>query len=124
MIAFRCGQCGKEFEVGDEFAGRTTRCSTCKKPITVPPVDATLAHMSANVPTIGILNEGKGDDASRTSASAGKIVPRLSSPCSGNAGRYEMKEEIARGGMGAILRALDRDLRRDVAVKFMLDRTN
>lgn len=35
--------------------------------------------------------------------------------------RYEVEEEIARGGMGAVLRAGDRDLKREVAMKVMLD---
>ena len=35
--------------------------------------------------------------------------------------RLVPKEEIARGGMGAILRAEDRDIRRQVAMKVMLD---
>src|SRR5581483_7940097 len=35
--------------------------------------------------------------------------------------RYQLHGEIARGGMGAILRALDVDLRRDIAVKVLLE---
>lgn len=35
--------------------------------------------------------------------------------------RYELKDEIARGGMGAILRAKDKDLGRSIAVKVLLD---
>lgn len=35
--------------------------------------------------------------------------------------RYEIQGELARGGMGAILVAKDRDLRRDVAMKVLLD---
>ncbi|MCY3018510.1 MAG: protein kinase [Planctomycetota bacterium] len=34
--------------------------------------------------------------------------------------KYAVEEEIARGGMGAILRAVDRDIRRPVAMKVML----
>ena len=35
--------------------------------------------------------------------------------------RYVIEGEIARGGMGAVLRAVDCDIRREVAVKYMLD---
>ena len=38
------------------------------------------------------------------------------------AGRYELLDEIAEGGMGAVLRAFDRTLGREVAVKVLQDR--
>ena len=38
-------------------------------------------------------------------------------------GRYQIMNEIARGGMGAIIKAHDRDLRRQVAMKVMLHDT-
>ena len=38
------------------------------------------------------------------------------------AGRYELLDEIAHGGMGVILRAKDRKLGREVAVKVLQDR--
>ena len=36
-------------------------------------------------------------------------------------GRYQIFGEIARGGMGAILKGRDRDLGRDLAVKVLLE---
>ena len=36
MIHFACLQCGMKFKVKDEFAGRSTRCPTCKSPVQVP----------------------------------------------------------------------------------------
>ena len=36
--------------------------------------------------------------------------------------RYEFREELARGGMGAILEVWDRDLRRHLAMKVILGR--
>ncbi len=39
----------------------------------------------------------------------------------GSAGRYQLLGEIARGGMGSVLRGRDPDLRRDLALKVLLD---
>lgn len=45
----------------------------------------------------------------------------LHTPSARQAGRYQLHEEIARGGMGAILRASDPILGRELAVKVVLD---
>lgn len=42
-------------------------------------------------------------------------------PSQSNLGRYQFHGEIARGGMGAILKGRDSDIGRDVAVKVLLD---
>ncbi|MEK7466272.1 MAG: bifunctional serine/threonine-protein kinase/formylglycine-generating enzyme family protein [Planctomycetota bacterium] len=48
---------------------------------------------------------------------AGPAVPKAAS----REGRYELGAEIARGGLGMVLEARDKDLERDVAVKLVLD---
>src|SRR5688500_16627691 len=40
------------------------------------------------------------------------------------ASRYAVEDEIGRGGMGIVYRAFDRDLRRPVAMKVLLERAS
>ena len=56
---------------------------------------------------------GSGEDAG---ASATHSEP----PGSASAGRYELRDEIARGGMGVVYRAYDRVLKREVGIKTLL----
>ena len=53
------------------------------------------------------------DSRSAESANSGSLVPEDS--------RYEIHSEIARGGMGAVLRGRDSMLQRDLAIKVLLD---
>jgi len=67
--------------------------------------------------------EGRGmrprTDSSPASPMA-HVIERLSAGSSGR--RYSPRGEIARGGMGVVLRMWDSDLRRNLAMKVMLDR--
>jgi serine/threonine protein kinase len=132
MIAFSCRHCGMQFQVKPEFAGRTTRCSTCKHPLLVPqaatitfPAPSRLddplrslacAEFSCDV-TLGGPNPGVKEAASPPAAA---VLPGRNS----NGQRYLLEGEIARGGMGAVLRAVDCDIRREVAVKYLLDQAD
>lgn len=124
MIAFACYQCGMKFNVKEEFAGRVTKCPTCKQPVTVPQLG------NANVPAHGSgggrssLDEaGIRADITLPSTRSDDHVPvaTLLRQRRENSGRYVLEGEIARGGMGAVLRAVDSDIRREVAIKYMLD---
>ena len=39
-------------------------------------------------------------------------------------GDYELIEEIAHGGMGSVVRAVDCDIRREVALKYLIDQSD
>ncbi|MBY0230728.1 MAG: hypothetical protein K2W96_15685, partial [Gemmataceae bacterium] len=57
---------------------------------------------------------------SRPQPSPSCTAPRPGPPPGSRAGRYLLLEEIARGGMGAVWRARDDEMGRDLAVKVML----
>src|SRR4051812_39031901 len=43
-IAFSCLKCAMKFSVPAEFAGRSTKCPTCKEPLVVPSAEQTIAY--------------------------------------------------------------------------------
>lgn len=117
-----------------EYAGRSSRCPTCKQPLTVPSPDSTQAYVppqsidgeESSLAKIG--HDGgvtlEGHPYERKPATAQKLQQSVGEALAGgkqSKERYVIEGEIARGGMGAVLRAVDTDLRREVAVKYMLD---
>src|SRR5262245_2044592 len=130
MIAFACAHCGMKFQVKDEYAGRTAHCHTCKRPITVPDPSATVAYVAPS------RLDGPASSLAQAGVEVG-VTLETPAPKSGQAsvasllarrgtesGRYVLEGEIARGGMGAVLRAVDRDIRREVAVKYLLNQAD
>ncbi|MCA9192828.1 MAG: tetratricopeptide repeat protein [Planctomycetales bacterium] len=76
-----------------------------------------LKHLECQLDTVPRVNlrqlqDGDGPIIRPAGRSAGGIFAD---------GRYEVSGEIARGGMGAIHRAMDRDLGRDLAIKVLLE---
>src|SRR5437868_13225261 len=49
MIAFSCSHCGMKLQVKPEFAGRTSRCPTCKQPLVVPAPSQTVAVAAGEI---------------------------------------------------------------------------
>src|SRR5262249_45322401 len=116
------------------FAGRSAKCPTCKRPLTVPSPDKTVAYVApqqidgeeSSLAKIG-YDGGVTLEQERTGRTATTVrkPPRPVGDALAGAKkrkeRYVIEGEIARGGMGAVLRAVDGDLRRHVAVKYLLD---
>lgn len=134
MISFSCPHCGMSYQVKEEFAGRTTQCKGCKHALQVPApaaVPETIAAPQVVGAAASLAQAGLGGGVTLSMhAVAGD--PTLE-PCGvkevlarqGKSGeRYVVEGEIARGGMGVVLRAVDCDIRREVALKFLLDPSN
>jgi serine/threonine protein kinase len=136
MISFPCSHCGLKLTVKLEFAGRASRCPTCKQPLVVPAPDKTHAEVASgqidgadsSLAKAGVEGEGEGGVTLEPKAAAArpgwKSVQELLAGRARNGGRYIVEGEIARGGMGCVLRAVDCDIRREVAVKYLLDQTD
>jgi serine/threonine protein kinase len=129
MISFSCSHCGMKLRVKPEFAGRSSKCPTCKKPIVVPPPDKTVAQIATGqIEGTDSSLAKAGIDGGVTLASAArpgsKSVGELLARRARNDGRYLIEGEIARGGMGTVLRAVDCDIRREVALKYLLNQSD
>jgi serine/threonine protein kinase len=133
-----CPSCEKKLNVKGGLAGKKVRCPHCKQTMDIPagtvaiePAKPSFADDATVPPSSASFNE----DAT--------VPPKPSVPVdtvlepkaerNGHVGseeegedvaaeaHYKMEGEIARGGMGAIMRAVDQDIRREVAVKFLLN---
>jgi len=100
MIEFLCSnaECRTKLEVGDELAGKKVRCPKCKTVCVAPGAGeqgGAAAGEEAGAEAVDAFLDGK----------RGKFQP------------FDVEEEIAHGGMGAVLLARDKALQREVAVK-------
>lgn len=133
MIAFGCPSCGMKLQVRADFAGRTGPCPTCKQPLTVPkaapPAAVPTGPISGAPSSLHAAGLAAREDVGVTLAVPESTLARgernaIADLLNGRVrtgGRYVIEQEIARGGMGAVVRAVDCDIRREVAVKYMLD---
>jgi formylglycine-generating enzyme required for sulfatase activity len=105
--AFDCPRCGAHVPVSEASAGSARDAPSLPEP-THPPNP----EVSAGTDTF-IEPELQGPVAEAAAAAP--------APPAWQVGRFAIREQMARGGMGAILRGHDGDLRREVAVKVLLD---
>ena len=139
MISFACAGCGQKLQVPNEVAGKSVRCSLCKHVMTI-------AAPAALATTIGLRYRpvaspvacGEPDwtaaspwdrkpirpSGSPTNPTNPRSLQELLNNGTSSGERYQVAGEIARGGMGAVLRAVDCDIRREVAVKYLLDQAD
>ena len=111
MIAFSCARCGMKLKVKTEFAGRSSKCPTCKQPLTVPqpsPTEAVPAgEISGSASSLAVAGVEGGVLLEQTVAvrDNDRSLRDLLAQRAGNSERDVIEREIARGGMGAVLRA-------------------
>ena len=138
MITLSCPSCQVKLKVQDELAGKKIRCPQCKQTTDIPsgtvafePAKPSLTEDATVPPRPVSLNEDTTVPPKpfvATDAIAAPKAERNSGVDDEEEGEdvaaeahYKMEGEIARGGMGAIMRAVDQDIRREVAVKFLLN---
>ena len=140
MIAVTCTSCQAKLKVKDDLAGKKVRCPKCKQTTAIP--DGTVAFEPAKPPladdaTVPPRPAPFNEDATVPPKPfvATDAIPESKAERNGNVdedsedegedldaeAHYKVEGEIARGGMGAIMRAVDQDIRREVAVKFLLN---
>lgn len=128
MIPLACPSCQLELKVKPDLAGKKVRCPKCNETVEIPtltvsagpgergfsenetmPLKAPAMVMDSQahpLPSDTPINHEEATEAIRAESV------------------YEVSTEIARGGMGAIMRAVDQDIRREVAVKFLLNQAD
>jgi serine/threonine protein kinase len=126
MITFSCARCGVKLQVDKTNAGRQAKCPTCKSLVSVPklampmPMPPSVEGQSSSLDKLGLVGKvSLPQKKPRSNPSRPVIDANVVNQQAGQ--RLVITGEIARGGMGAVLRAADRDIRREIAVKYMLE---
>lgn len=124
MLTFACSHCGLKLQIDPKYAGKQASCPTCKQLFTVPDPSATVGVAPAQNDRPAAAPPPRRNPAAINDTAALAAGPSpASSPVVRAPGteRYRPEAEIARGGMGAVLRATDCIIRREVALKYLLD---
>src|SRR5579883_3384006 len=101
-ITFQCGQCGKQYTVGDQLAGKSVKCKNCGQPIRIPGAAAKSAAPSAKPaasrassppPDLDIYGLGEAATSKSAAAAAPAEEDMPSLPRPGAPPRPKTKEE-------------------------------
>ncbi len=113
-MKFNCPDCGQALETQTMYSGQTVQCPRCGAGVVIP--SSTSSGSGASSSALDpVSTEARGTSASGDSTIANILT---SEP----ARKYEVGNVVAQGGMGAILNAKDVNLRRNVAMKVMLEK--
>lgn len=69
-LSIQCGQCGKQYQVKPELAGKKVKCQSCGTPIAVPASDAPAAAAAEKKPAAAKSAAGKAPAAAARQAAA------------------------------------------------------
>jgi serine/threonine protein kinase len=121
MIVLPCPECQTKLRVKDDLAGRRVACPSCRKPVAVPSPrdDATLPPPAPDAAaTLPPKGERETLSFHAPVGANGPVSPGLPGE------RFAERGRIGRGGMGEVVRVVDNEIRREVAVKYLLNQAD
>ena len=106
-----CTNCLTQYNVAKYKPGSYVKCTSCGEVLTIPD----------EVVTVSVEDSIHGETAASASLTQGRpLVTPASLPAEGSTlGKYHLLEKIGEGGMGAVYKAQDSEIRRTVALKIM-----